>query len=172
MIVVADTAPLNYLIQIECDGLLIKLYKRIIVPVGVMTELSHTAAPASVRDWLVRVPSWIEVLQTAAPPDSELADLDLGEREAIQLAKEQHADLLLIDERRGRRRAIERGLKTTGTLGVLLTAGALRLINPESTFRRLVAETTFRSSAELEEQFLKLIRSQNLNVASGTVEPS
>jgi predicted nucleic acid-binding protein len=44
------------------------------------------------------------------------------EREAIQLAEEQHADLLLIDERKGRRQAKQRGLKTTGTLGVLFSS--------------------------------------------------
>jgi uncharacterized protein len=78
--------------------------------------------------------------------------------EAIQLAEEQHADLLLIDERKGRRRARQRGLKTTGTLGVLLSAGELRLIDPGVAYRQLQAETTFRTSAELEAQFLALIR--------------
>ena len=68
-------------------------------------------------------------------PDAELADLDLGEREAIQLAEEQHADLLLIDERKGRQRARQRGLKTTGTLGVLLSAGELGLIDSEVVYR-------------------------------------
>jgi predicted nucleic acid-binding protein len=158
MIVVADTGPLNYLIQIGCDGLLPRLYRRIIVPAGLMQELSHPAAPASVRAWLSHVPNWIEVCLTVAAPDAELADLDLGEREAIQLAEEQHADLLLIDERKGRRRARQRGLKTTGTLGVLLSAGELRLINPERAYRRLLGETTFRTSPELEAQFLDLIR--------------
>jgi predicted nucleic acid-binding protein len=55
MIVVADTAPLNYLIQIDCDGLLPKLYGRIVVPVSVVQELGHAAAPAAVRRWLVWV---------------------------------------------------------------------------------------------------------------------
>jgi predicted nucleic acid-binding protein len=158
MIVVADTAPLNYLIQIDCDRLLPQLYERIVVPAGVMLELGHTAAPASVRAWLSGVPAWIDVCLPAAGPDAELADLDLGEREAIQLAEEQHADLLLIDERRGRRKAKLRGLRTTGTLGVLLSAGELHLIDPEMAYRRLLDETTFRTSAALEAQFLGLIR--------------
>jgi predicted nucleic acid-binding protein len=158
MIVVADTGPLNYLIQVDCDDLLPKLYKRILVPAGVMQELDHAAAPASVRAWLAHIPSWMDVCPIAGTPDLELADLDLGEREAIQLAEEQHADLLLIDERKGRRRAKQRGLRTTGTLGVLLSAGELHLIDPETTYRRLLAETTFRTSADLEAQFIRLIR--------------
>ena len=90
MIVVADTAPLNYLIQIDCDGLLPKLYGRIVVPASVMKELGHAAAPVPVRRWLAQVPIWIDVHLAAAAPKAELADLDLGEREAIQLAEEQH----------------------------------------------------------------------------------
>jgi hypothetical protein len=43
-------------------------------------------------------------------------------------------------------------------LGVLLSAGELRLIDPGMTYRQLLAETTFRTSAELEAQFLALIR--------------
>jgi predicted nucleic acid-binding protein len=88
MIVVADTAPLNYLIQIECDALLFHLYKRIIAPAGVMQELRHPIAPASVRAWLTQVPAWIDVRQPASAPAEDLADLDLGEREAIQLAED------------------------------------------------------------------------------------
>lgn len=157
MIVVGDTAPLNYLIQIDCDGLLFQLYERIIVPVGVMRERGHSAAPSSVRAWLSSVPAWIDIREMAAALDAELADLDLGEREVIQLAEEQHADLLLIDERKGRQRAKLRGLKTIGTLGVSLSAGELRLIDAEQAYRRLLADTSFRASAQLEAQFLRLL---------------
>jgi predicted nucleic acid-binding protein len=154
MIVVADTAPLNYLIQIECDSLLPSLYGRIVVPAGVVEELSHAAAPAAVRVWLTRVPEWIDVRAHTGAAAADLADLDLGEREAIQLAEEQHAELLLIDERKGRRRASLRGLRIIGTLGVLLSAGASGLLDPRAAYRRLLDETTFRTSPELEAQFL------------------
>ena len=104
--------------------------------------------------WLTRLPSWVDVRITASPPDSKLAFLGLGEREAIQLAEEQHADLLLMDERKGRLEAMRRGLMTTGTLGVLLSAGELGLIDSATAYRRLLAEISFRTSAALEAQFL------------------
>ena len=47
---------IKYLIKIDCDGLLPKLYGHIIVPASVMQELGHVAAPAPVRRWLARVP--------------------------------------------------------------------------------------------------------------------
>jgi predicted nucleic acid-binding protein len=158
MIVVADTSPLNYLIQIGYDELLPQIYKRIVVPVGVMEELGHVDAPLEVRGWLTRVPAWIEVQRISLPLDTELEFLGLGERQAIQLAEQQHADLLLIDERKGRSEAIRRGLATTGTLGVLLAAGELGLLDPEPAYRRLLVETTFRTSAALEAQFLGKMR--------------
>jgi uncharacterized protein len=132
--------------------------KRVVVPSGVMWELGHTDAPASVAAWLTRIPAWLDVRVTVSLPDAGLASFGLGEREAIQLAEEEHADLILMDERKGRLEAKRRGLTTTGTLGVLLTAGAMGLIDPSVAYRRLIAETTFRTSASLEAQFLGQIR--------------
>jgi predicted nucleic acid-binding protein len=93
-------------------------------------------------------------------PNAELAFLGLGEQEAIQLAEERHADLLLMDERKGRLEAKRRGLRTTGTLGVLLSAGELSLIEPASAYRRLLTETSFRASAALEAHFLRQINTR------------
>jgi predicted nucleic acid-binding protein len=158
MIVVADTSPLNYLIQIECEAILSVLYKDVLVPKLVLAELCHPEAPAAIHKWLLDIPRWIEVRQTISLPDSNLAFLGPGEREAIQLAQEQHADLLLIDERKGRAEARRRGLATTGTLGVLLAAGERGLVDPAASYQRLSSETTFRVTPELQEVFLQRVR--------------
>jgi predicted nucleic acid-binding protein len=86
----------------------------------------------------------------------DLAGLDSGEREAILLAGELNA-LLIIDEAEGRKRAVAMGLRVTGILGMMLESKARGLIDqvaPE--LARLVTVTTFRISEELREGVLKL----------------
>jgi predicted nucleic acid-binding protein len=96
MVVVADTSPINYLVLIEQIDLLTRLYTRILIPPAVLAELKHPLAPKPVSDWACDPPKWLEVL---SPKDSlTLAQLDLGETEAIALATEMHAEVLLIDE--------------------------------------------------------------------------
>jgi predicted nucleic acid-binding protein len=84
--------------------------------------------------------------------------LDPGEREAIQLAEEQAANLLLIDERLGRSEARRRGISTLGTLGILLAGGERRLIEPKEIFERLIKQTNFRASSRLRESFAEQCR--------------
>lgn len=160
MIVVADTSPLNYLIQIECDELLPKIYKRVHIPTAVMHELQDPGAPAGVRTWVSRLPSWIEIDILKDPLDPTLEFLDLGEREAIQLAQERKADVLLIDEQKGRSEASKRGLLVTGTLGVLIAGGELGLVDARRACQRLFTETTFRSTSELKRLVDRLFRNR------------
>jgi len=117
MVVVADTSPINYLVLIAQIELLTQLYNRILIPPAVLAELKHPLAPKPVREWASDAPGWLEVLS----PKSSLilAQLDQGESEAIALATEVHAEVLLIDEQAGRQEAIRRGLKVAGTLSVL-----------------------------------------------------
>ena len=56
MIVIADTSPLNYLIQIECESLLPQLYNRVVIPEAVRLELRHPFAPRIVRGWAENLP--------------------------------------------------------------------------------------------------------------------
>jgi predicted nucleic acid-binding protein len=66
--------------------------------------------------WISQPPQWLEVVSLKQPVDSALAHLDAGEREAISLASELQAILLLMDERDGVTIARHRGLKVVGTL--------------------------------------------------------
>jgi predicted nucleic acid-binding protein len=72
------------------------------------------------------VPKWLEVLS----PKSSLIlpKLDLGESEAIALATEVHAEVVLINEQAGRQEALRRGLRVAGTLSVLDEADQAGLV--------------------------------------------
>lgn len=56
------------------------------------------------------------------------ATLDLGESEAIVLAKEIKADVIIIDEEKARRIAASEGLRVTGIMALLLHAKEKGLI--------------------------------------------
>jgi predicted nucleic acid-binding protein len=122
MIVVADTSPLNYLIRLGRPDVLREIYGRVLVPHAVLMEMQHPEAPAEVRAWASAAPAWLEAMQVRQLDASLAAELGAGEREAISLALEVHADVLLIDERAGRREAEVRHLEVAGTLAVLLQA--------------------------------------------------
>ena len=123
MIVVSDTSPILNLVAVGKLHLLCDLYAEIVVPPAVQGELSRNAIQLD--------RSWIRVV--AAQNQNEVAalreQLDPGEAEAIVVAAELAADLLLVDEKRGRRIAIDRGLEVTGLLGVLAEAKARGLIS-------------------------------------------
>ena len=102
MIVAADTSPLNYLIRLGRPDVLREIYGRVLVPHAVLMEMQHPEAPAEVRAWASAAPAWLEAMQVRQLDASLAAELGAGEREAISLALEVHADVLLIDERAGR----------------------------------------------------------------------
>jgi len=159
IIVVADTAPLRYLVQIQHEHLLPRLYTRVWIPGVVLAELRHEGTPGLVRQWSARLPSWLEVreLDPSRPTRDDLVGLDPGEREAIELAHELKADLLLIDERSGALAARRQGFTVTGTLGVLVEAARLGLVSIEDALDRL-GKTNFRRTPELFAQTRELVR--------------
>jgi len=63
-VVVADTSPLNYLVQIGEVGILPELYGKIVIPIDVLVELSDSEAPITVRNWVRQLPAWIEIRST------------------------------------------------------------------------------------------------------------
>jgi predicted nucleic acid-binding protein len=122
MIVVADTSPLNYLILLGHPDVLHEIYGLVLVPGAVLVEMQHPDAPSEVRAWASSPPAWLEERQVQQIDGSLAAELGAGEREAISLALEVNADVLLIDERAGRHEAEMRHIEVAGTLAVLLQA--------------------------------------------------
>jgi uncharacterized protein len=154
IVVVADTSPLNYLIQIEQEELLHRLYGRVLIPEAVLAELQREHAPQSVKRWSSKLPDWVSVASAPASNESLLSELDSGEREAILLAEISHADLLIIDERKGTLIARARGLETVGTLGVLGSAHKRGWVDARKLFEQLVQSTSFRQTDALRNSFL------------------
>ena len=115
MIVVSDTSPLTALLTVGVADLLPQLFSEVVIPEAVRNELRRGHS---------RLPSWLRVAavanQTQARQYARI--VDLGEAEAIELARELHADRLLMDERKGRRLAAQEGVPVIGLLGVVLLA--------------------------------------------------
>ena len=72
---------------------------------------------------------------------------------AILLAEQLGAGLMLIDEWDGRHVAVKRGIKVTGTIGVLAAAAKSGLLDLPSAFSSL-RRTNFRPPLPLMEQLL------------------
>lgn len=149
MIVIADMSPISYLVLIDAVDLLPPLYGHILIPTAVHKELTASQAPVKVRAWCNEPPSWLEIREISDKVDPNLSEiLDSGESEAIQLAKELDADLLLIDELAGRKIAVDNGPRVVGLVGVLATAARRGLIDVEEAILR-IETTNFYISEDL-----------------------
>ncbi|NES21084.1 MAG: DUF3368 domain-containing protein [Symploca sp. SIO3E6] len=161
MIVVSDTSPITNLAAIGQLDLLQKLYTRIIIPVAVYNEMVSVdkLVPGAIE---VKTLPWIETqavtdLQQVSIIRESQENIDLGEAEAITLALKLKADLLLMDERRGRTVAIGYGLQVTGLLGVLVQAKGNNLIQSvKPLVDQLIEQADFRVSDQLYKTILEI----------------
>lgn len=125
MIVIADTTPIITLIKLNRLDLLEKIFGTIFIPSAVYEELTanqNFLAEANLvnnslflKRCKVSDRQSIKILR-------EIVGLDAGESEAIALAEEKSADLIIIDEHKGRQVAKKIGIKITGTIGLLIHA--------------------------------------------------
>lgn len=153
MIVVSNTSPINYLILIGQIDLLPALFRQIVIPQAVYSELHAREAPNLVRTWIATPPNWLKIQPVSQALDIAIDLLDPGEREAILLAQELHADLLLLDDMKARHTAQENGLSMTGTLGILDRAAAMKLIDLPAVVQNL-QNTSFWVSDSLFQRLL------------------
>lgn len=137
MIVIADTTPIITLLKLERLELLEKIFGQVIIPNAVYEELTANQKYLSEAKVIDDCPFLIrgEVSdRQAIKVLREVVGLDVGESEAIALADEQEANLLIIDERKGRRVAKQMGLKITGTIGILIQAFDSEILSRQEIF--------------------------------------
>ncbi len=56
MIIISDTTPLRYLIEIEEVHILPKLFGKVIIPEKVSAELQDPKTPEAVKGWIQALP--------------------------------------------------------------------------------------------------------------------
>ncbi len=157
-LVVADTSPVNYLLQTDLISILPRLYGKILIPSSVLLELQDLGSPAAVQNWANSLPDWVQVQAPLTAPFNTSKILHRGELDAIALAEEIHADLLLMDDSAGVRFALARGLTITGTLGVLVEAAQVGHLDIEHALDKL-QQTDFRATPSVLERARMLARS-------------
>jgi predicted nucleic acid-binding protein len=133
--IVCNTSPAILLAKIGRLELFSELYDRILIPASVLDEIEAKPSKETKRITALVMNQTFEIRR--APPEileGLPADLGAGEREAIALAIETQADLVVLDDQQGRRVARERELSVTGTVGVLIEArerGIIPSVRPE-----------------------------------------
>lgn len=153
MLVISDTSAITNLIQLGELDLLAALFDEIVIPTSVYNELADyelQQAEIDKRSWIL-----VEEVTNQAAVSMLIPWLDVGEAEAIILAKEKQADILIIDERKGRQVAEDHGLRIMGLLGILVRGkkkGYLTVLKPA--LDQLIQDIGFRVSQKLYEQIL------------------
>jgi len=145
VIVVADAGPLIFLSAIDQLELLRTLHDRVLIPIEVFEEVVGKGAglPGCAE---VAQAKWLEILEVdgADPLLRTLqTTLDRGEAAALALAHRERAELVLMDERRGRAAARRLGLNVQGTLGVLVHAKRAKAIVSVEPHLRALREAGF-----------------------------
>jgi len=148
-VVVSDSSVLISLGAVGQLGLLQHYHEEILIPDAVWREVTVDAAqrPGARAVTQAQTEGWLHVRTPGNCPllVSLRARLDAGEAEAIALAVESNASLILLDENEGRTDARALGLAVTGTVGLLLRArrdGRLLALKP--TLDLLLGEHHFR----------------------------
>jgi len=145
MTIISDTSVITYLIQLKYLHLLKALFGEVIIPQKVKEELIKITNQEPVlkqNDWIKEVK-----LKGTKLYEELLIQLDPGEAESIALAVEIEADLLLIDEKKGRQIAEKYNIRITGLLGILIRSKNEKMLdNLKPILDQLIYEFGFRIS--------------------------
>ncbi|UXE67380.1 MAG: DUF3368 domain-containing protein [Chryseotalea sp. WA131a] len=142
--VIADTSCFIVLEKINELSLLNKIYREVITTPEIATEFNKP------------LPDWISIIETKDKlVQRELeSKIDVGEASAIALGLEIPNCSIILDDLKARKIAASLKLDFTGTLGVIVKAKQLNLIDSVKPIIRKLREAGLRFSEEIEKDIL------------------
>ena len=144
-IVISDTSCFIILEKIGALDLLHKLYGSVITTPQIADEFG------------LELPYWVEIKEVADRQKIKLLETNLGKGEAsaIALAMEYKDSLLILDDQKARKIALQLELTYTGTVGIIIAAKKKQIIQSIKPFIDKIKQTNFHISEELEKQALQ-----------------
>jgi len=154
LLIVSNSSVIIALARICRLDLLERLFGRILVPEAVWREITVEGKPGSEK---VRRARFIHVERVRSERLASLLKefVDDGEAEAIALALDISADILLVDDRDARDLAKKLGLQVMGTLGVLALAKYRGLIQEVKPIIDELVGSGFWISSRILKEFLR-----------------
>lgn len=141
--VVSNTSPITNLLSVGQISLLKLVYGEIVIPQAVKIELESYHGSVVFESL-----SWLKCMHVR-DRSGVVSALGKGEAEAIVLAQEVRANLLLIDDYKARKEAEKRNLIVKGLLGVVQSAHQLGYLNLVKPLLDSLITNGFRVSEEL-----------------------
>jgi len=158
MIVIADTTPVISLLKINRLDLLEKAFGEVLIPDAVYAELTADERFMDEAEMVKRAP-YIKSVPVSNPEAVRIlrmaTGLDQGESEAIVLTDERKADILLMDEAKGRAISGKMGITVMGTIGILISAYEDNLITSEEV--RKCIDDLQRSGRHIGERYYQML---------------
>lgn len=143
--VYVDTSSLIILNKINALDLLNKIYSNVIITNYIQLELNEA------------IPSWISVELTYNIDQSFLKNFNLGLGEtSIIINAIKNNGFLIIDDLKARKIATTLRLRFTGSIGILIIAKELKLIDSVKYYLENIQETNFRLSDALINKVLEI----------------
>lgn len=152
-VTVCNASPLIVFHQIGRLELARAVLDNVLIPPAVASEIAPSLGVP---------PSWVQIRSSsfALDPMPWWSSLDRGEIEAIALALDLPASLVLLDDRLARRAAHQLGLNVVGSLGVLLQAHQRGLIGTVRPDLDAMIEAGFHVSRALYGEILAIAHEQ------------
>ncbi len=160
MIVISDTTPVISLLKADRLELLRELYGTVLMPEAVYKELTEN--PVYIKEAeIIKKTHFLSVARventTSVNILRAITGLDAGESEALILYGEQRADLLLMDERKGRSVAKQLNIMFMGTVGILMLAFDKNLLQAEEV--NLCLDSMITNGIRLDKKICNMVMS-------------